>query len=139
MGQAGGLGGGSLPPLHPSRNFQAETMNRKQQDKQLNILPMSYLNTYQTCNFIFKLLFQPVPSPLPCKDFFQFNNDVHHLNTRQANQLHLPKFRTGLCQFSIRYRGAQIWNNYITISSNSTSSINHFKSKIRIHLINQIA
>ena len=49
--------------------------------KQLNILSIFNLNKYQTCNFIFKVLFQPVSFPLPCKALFQFNSDVHHFNT----------------------------------------------------------
>ena len=103
--------------------------------KQLNILTISDLNVYLTCNFIFKVVSEPVPSSLPCRALFQFNSDVHHFNTRQANHLHLPKFHSSQCKFSIRFRGAQLWNTFITLSSNSTS-VNQFKHKLRIHLMN---
>ena len=103
--------------------------------KQLNILSIFDLNVYLTCNFIFKVLSEPAPFALPCKAFFQFNSDVHHYNTRQANYLHLPKFRTGQCKLSIRFRGAQLWNNCIALSSES-ASLNQFKRKLRTHLMN---
>ena len=35
--------------------------------------------------------------------------------------IYLPKFRTGLCQFSTRYRGAQLWNSFTVISSQSST------------------
>ena len=36
--------------------------------------------------------------------------------------IYLPKFRTGLCQFSIRYRvQVQLWNSFTVISSQSST------------------
>lgn len=103
--------------------------------KQLNILTIFNLNEYLTCIFIFNVLSQDISTPLPCKAFFQVNCKVHNINTRQAKLLHLPFYRTGLCQFSIRYRGVQLWNNIYHLVSQS-KSLNHFKHKFKIYLMN---
>ncbi len=75
---------------------------------QLNILSIFNINIYQTCIFIYKIVYMPVSLSMPCKDFFLINSDVHKYNTRHARDLHLPMRRTRLCQFSVRYKGAQL-------------------------------
>ncbi len=75
------------------------------------LLSIFNINKYQTCVFIFKILHQPPSLPLCCGAFFQLNVDVHNCNTRRAKCVHLPKFLAGLCQSSVRYEGAQLWNS----------------------------
>ena len=104
--------------------------------QQLNILSIYKINKYVTCIFIYKMLYQPVPLQLPCKNFFQFNSQVHNVNTRQANKLHLPKFRTEHCKFSIRYRGAVLWNDCGIVAE--SISLLMFKKRLRTSLMNQI-
>ena len=82
------------------------------------------------------MLYQPVPLQLPCKNFFQFNSQVHNVNTRQANKLHPPKFRTEHCKFSIRYRGAVLWNDCGIVAE--SISLQMFKKSLRTSLMNQI-
>ena len=44
-------------------------------------------------------------------NYFTRNEYLHHHNTRSASNIHLDYKRTNHGKFSIKYRGAQIWNN----------------------------
>ena len=44
------------------------------------------------------------------ESYFQQNKDVHELNTRQANDFHVPFSRLQVQRFSIKIHGSEVWN-----------------------------
>ena len=54
-----------------------------------------------------KIMFQYKTGLLPdiFKNTFIWRNQVHSYDTRNANSFHVPKFRTNIRRFSLRYQG----------------------------------
>ena len=75
------------------------------------------------CNWTQKL-------PHIFKKYFQQNKDVHELNTRQANDFHVPFSRLQVRSFSIKIHRSQVWNSFPTHIKISTSVMD-FKKKLR--------
>ena len=48
------------------------------------------------------------------ENYFQQNKDVHELNTRQANDFHVPFSRLQVRRFSIKIHGTEVWNSFPT-------------------------
>ena len=67
--------------------------------------------------------------------FFERNRDVHHHNTRQTNNFHLPRIRTDFGKFSFMYQGASIWNEILK-SGISMESYYTFSKNLRTALVN---
>ena len=78
--------------------------------KKLNILSVSEVNSLQICIFVYKCIYDHHNLPNGFNSFFSFNSDIHSYVTRQSKDLHVPYCRTSLRQFSVRYRGANLWN-----------------------------
>ena len=78
--------------------------------KKLNILSVSEVNSLQICIFVYKCIYDQCNLPNGFNSFFSFNSDIHSYVTRQSKDLHVPYCRTSLRQFSIRFRGANLWN-----------------------------
>lgn len=49
-------------------------------------------------------------TPIVFQDYFTENNQIHKVNTRQQNNLHIKTPRSNLGKKTIKYRGAQLWN-----------------------------
>ncbi len=49
----------------------------------------------------------------PCyfTDLFQTNNNIHQYRTRQANNLHVDKFKLEYYNTSFTITGAKLWNS----------------------------
>ena len=67
-------------------------------------------------------------------DFFNFNFNLYKYETRQRFKLHTPKFNTNLGQETVKYTGALILNDVMSISDFSNDKSIFMKS-IRHHLL----
>ena len=70
------------------------------------------------------------------KDMFTLNNQIHSYNTRSSKSFHLPRTRTKLRQFSIKYQGLKTFNS---LNSDIKESVNYssFTKKLKSHLISK--
>ena len=61
--------------------------------------------------------------------------NVHKYHTRHSTYFHIPVVKGDLSKFSIRYRGAVIWNEILKLGIDTcTSDMAFMKSvKLRIH------
>ena len=75
--------------------------------KELFLLKFIDIQKLQTCQFMFSLTTNLLPKKF--SDFCIYNNQLHDYNTRSKNLFRLPKTRTKLRQFSIRYLGPTIY------------------------------
>ena len=105
--------------------------------RKLNIMSIFDINIYQICVFLYRYIYLPSSLPSSFSNFFQFNSQFHSYNTRQADHLHLPFFKTKYGQHSIKYRGVQIWNTKVHIIK-SSASLEILKRKLSAHLINDV-
>ena len=48
------------------------------------------------------------------ENFFCYNKDFHQHSTRQANEIHLPKFKSELGLRSFAFWGAKLWNKILS-------------------------
>ena len=70
------------------------------------------------------------------ENYFQQNKDFHELNTRQANDFHVPFSRLQVRRFSIKIHGSEVWNSFPTYIKKSTSVMD-LKKKLRKYLIDR--
>ena len=71
-------------------------------------------------------------------DLFIKTSEVHTRNLRSNEnaQLRVPKSRNNMYENSFAVSAAKHWNNLPTNIRNS-NSINHFKSSLKIYLLNE--
>ena len=74
----------------------------------LNILNIYKLNTYLIALFMFSYFQRNLPNYF--NNYFRLNEMIHSHNTRSASNIHIDFKRTNYGKFSLKYRGAQIWN-----------------------------
>ena len=68
--------------------------------------------------------------PPSFSDYLSENNTIHSYNTRSANKVHIKYERTNYRRFSVRYRGAIIWNS-LPNSLKEIKSLQLFKRKLK--------
>ena len=61
-------------------------------------------------------------------------SSIHCLNTRNRQDLNIPKCRTSLAQRSFRYRAAKLWNT-IPSKVKHSPTLNSFKRSIKNWLL----
>ena len=61
--------------------------------------------------------------------YFSKNENIHNYNTRSASKVHIDYKRTNYGKFSIKYRGAQIWNS-LPESLKTKKSYHHLKIQL---------
>ena len=66
--------------------------------------------------------------------FYNFNLNLYKFETRQRYKLHTPKFKTNLGQETVKYTGALILNDVMSISDFSNDK-SIFRKSIRQSLI----
>ena len=79
-----------------------------------------------TCLFFF-------PSPGTFDSKFELNSQVHNYDTRSSKLFHIPKIRTNICKFSLRYQGPRFYNSLfsdIQSARTMTSFINGLKTSL---------
>ena len=95
--------------------------------KSLNWLPVNdriYLND---AVMMYKCINKLVPDYLFEK--FTLRSQIHTRNTRQRDQLNIPRCRLTTGQRSFTYRGAKLWNN-LRDNVKSSDSVKVFRKKI---------
>ena len=80
---------------------------------EMNILKFPDVNLYLISRFMYRYYVQRVPAIF--SGYFVPNADVHNYFTRQSVHYHIPTAKSDLSKFSIRYRGAIIWNEIIKL------------------------
>ena len=103
--------------------------------KQLKLFTIFQINTYQICTFIYKVKHTPNDIPKHFSNYFQTNSQIHNYNTRQATDLHPPFYHTSQGQFSLKYRGTNLYDKYST--GLQLSSLNVYKNRLKDILVNQ--
>ena len=99
---------------------------------EMRILKFPVINVYLTSRFMFRYHFELVPRIF--HGYFTYNTDVHKYYTRQCAYFHIPVVKSELSKFSIRYRGALIWNEILKLGIDTATSevvfIKSVKSRI---------
>ena len=98
--------------------------------------PVKLLTQYQPCIiaiFVHSYLHGNLPSVF--KDYFSTNDTIVTYNTRSSRKLHISYKRTNYGKFSIKYKGAQIWNSLPTILRDINQNI--FLGKKSSNLFNK--
>ena len=102
----------------------------------LNILNMAQINKYLVGQMMYRYHIGELPDVF--SNFFMYNRSVHHYDTRQSNQLHLPKFKTCLGMRSLAYWGAELWNCILRTNISLGVSSLTFKIFLKKLLLNNV-
>ena len=97
----------------------------------LEIMKFPNLNLLLASRFMFQL--NRGEDPDIFSNFFTRNTDVHGYSTHQHHHLHVPCERSKLRQFSIRYRGAIVWNSILKFDINPDTSEAVFVKWLKMH------
>ena len=94
----------------------------------LKLLSLKDLTSYQQCIFVYQCVNKLMPDYFV--DMFDINQNLYRYNTRSSSLLHLPRHRTLLYQYNIRFVGPKKWN---TLSSDirKSPSLKCFKSRLK--------
>ena len=98
------------------------------------MLSVNEINMYVTGIFMYNYVNQNLP--VIFENYFQTNRIIHDVNTRQADDFHVPFGRLDIRRFSIKLYGSELWNslpNYIKCPM----SVDLFKRKLRNHLLDR--
>ena len=101
-----------------------------------HVLAIFDLNVLQICTFIFKLKYMGADLPQSFQTFFICNSQINYYATRQINNLYLPRYHTSRGQFSLRYRGVQLWNTNLHLLTDSLS-LSRYKMKLKEALMSK--
>ena len=74
----------------------------------LKILNIYELNIYLIALFMYSYFDKNLPSYF--NNYFKLNDAIHSQNTRTASKIFIDYKRTNYGKFSLKFRGAQIWN-----------------------------
>jgi hypothetical protein len=69
------------------------------------------------------------------KTLFLLNSQIHEINTRYKNNLHLPLTGLTLVQKGVAYSGCKIYNHLPPQIKNISSNITLFKHKLKKFLL----
>ena len=102
--------------------------------KELYLLKLEDIRILQISQLMFTV--RNNSSLITLKDMFTLNNQIHSYNTRSSKSFHLPRTRTKLRQFSIKYQGPKTFNS---LNSDIKESVNYssFTKKLKSHLISK--
>ena len=84
------------------------------------------------CILLFKCLNGLVPDYF--NQYFTLNKSIHRLNTRQSNDIHLPKPNFEVFKKSFIYSAAYNYNS-LPNSIKQSTSLNNFKTEIYKHFL----
>ena len=102
------------------------------------LLNLQDINAYTIGIFMYKNI-NPIPSqPSMFANFFRSNDTVHHHETRQAGDLHVPSAKKVARIHSVRIHGGHVWNSIPPAIRNSTS-LDTFKKHYKTHLLEKIS
>ena len=98
------------------------------------ILNVTDINDYTIGTFMYEYIDGNVTDIF--NNYFQRNRDIHGLNIRNADDLHVPYSRLDVRKFSIKIAGPNLWNSIPLYIKNSTST-NLFKRNMRAYLLDR--
>ena len=99
--------------------------------KQLNLLTLFDICTFQTVQFMYK--FTKGLLPRACSDFCLWSNDVTYI-TRHHSIFKIPAYRTNVFLKSISVSGPKLWD-ILPPHLQATSNLITFKKEVTLHLI----
>lgn len=100
--------------------------------RQCKMLTIYKLNQLQVGCFMYKVYKRSLPQYFI--DMFQPNSAIHHYNTRQCNNYHVPSHRLTVTSNSMRILGVKIWNS-ICLDIKSIDSFSLFRTRYKLYLI----
>jgi len=102
--------------------------------KNLYLLKLEDIRKLQISQFMFMI--RNNNSLINFQDMFILNNQIHSYNTRSSKLFHLPRARTKIRQYSIKYQGPVIFNS---LSNDIKESVTYssFTKKLKSHLISK--
>ena len=103
--------------------------------KSLKLLPFNDIFTASVAKLMFKIMKNLTPGFF--RDMFVLNANIHHHNTRQSHELHIPRARTNIGKQSFRHTGVMIWNKIIN-QINIDCSFGAFNLRIKKYLSNKV-
>ena len=100
---------------------------------QLQCLPVKHQIRFRDNLLAFKCLNRLAPDYL-CEKFY-FRSKVHNRNTRNCNQLNIPKYRSTTGQRTFTYRGVKVWNERDNSSKYEIDSFKQFKTNLKAEFL----
>ena len=104
--------------------FNSAVIEKSKLDYWLPVNDRIFLND---AVMMYKCINKLVPDYLIEK--FTLRSQTHTRNTRQCDQLNIPRCRLTTGQRSFTYRGAKLWNN-LRVNVKSSDSVKVFRKKI---------
>ena len=102
----------------------------------LKLLNIYQLNLFFTALFMYSYFHDSLP--MFYKDYFTTNDKIHTCNTRSASNIHITCKRTNYGKFSLKYRGAVVWNSLPAVLKES-KSYRTFKKSLKLYIENQLS
>ena len=102
--------------------------------KSLNILDIYELNIYLTGIFMYWYYRGNLSAYFT--NFFTNNESIHSYNTRSATKIHVEFKRTNYAKFSLRCKGATMWNS-LPDDIKNIDSFDRFKKGLKLYIQNQ--
>ena len=103
--------------------------------KSLNLLPVSQLLTLRDSIMMFKIMNKQAPNYL--LQLFNTRSSIHNYNTRNKDNLNIPKCRTTITQQnSFEHRGTKVWNSIPQEIKNSSKTVYSFKRSLKATILN---
>ena len=94
----------------------------------LGLLKFSSINVYLISKFMYRKYNNEIPNL--CIEF-NINRDIHEYNTRQSTYYHVPRIKSNLGKFNIRFRGTLIWNRILSLGIDPCTSEAVFMKAIK--------
>ena len=102
--------------------------------KKCNITKLQDIYKLQCCKLMYEFLNNSLPTPI--MNIFTVNSDIHGHNTRQLNDVQLPKVKTDIVKRSYLCKAPVYWSQLSNnVKSSKTSNI--FKRLLTKNLLSQ--
>ena len=73
--------------------------------------------------------------PAVISEMFSKNADVHHYNTRQRENLHVPLCKSQAMSRTIKYQGVVLWNLFKSKLKCNNCKLSVFKGSLKLFLL----
>ena len=130
-----------LHKLEISQKKPIRTINRAMYNepssplfKKCNIIKLQDIYKLQCCKLMYEFLKNNLPTPI--MNIFTVNSDVHGHNTRQLNDVHLPKVKTDIVKRSYLCKAPVYWSQ-LSNNVKSSKTNNIFKRHLTNNLLSQ--
>ena len=102
----------------------------------LDILKVKDIYKYQIQKFVYESLNKTCITQF--QNYYTYDNNIHHINTRQQNLLYRPRFKTKYGECSLKHYGPILWNS-LDSNIQHSKSLDIFKKALRQSIINTYA